>query len=178
MARLRYFQHHLSENSVFFFLRYQTTLVNYAAFSLIVPKTCFCLLATKLGCLELYVACTLLKYGVLSFIAPKSCFTLFAVKLGIFQQFEREVDFFLIFSEWLWFLLDGTQNNVLACFLAKLRCFKHHFSKNNLYHFFLHEIRVWRSNLSKTPFGFFAANLSWFELCVTKARVFPFLCLK
>ena len=85
---------------------------------------------------------------------------------------------FLIFNEWLWFLLDGTQNNVLACFLAKLRCFKHYLSKNNLYHFFLHEIRVWRSNLSKTPFGFFAANLSWFALCATKARVFPFLCLK
>ena len=73
LAKLRCFQHHLSENNVFFF-RYQTTLVNYAAFSLITPKTCFCLLATKLGCFELYVACSLLKYVVLSFIAPKTCF--------------------------------------------------------------------------------------------------------
>ena len=46
---------HLSENNVFFYFRYQTTLVNYAAFSLIAPKTCFCLLATKIGCFELYV---------------------------------------------------------------------------------------------------------------------------
>ena len=69
------------------FFRYQTTLLNYAAFSLMAPKTCFCLLATKLGCFELYVACSLLKYGVLSFIASKTCFALFAVKLGIFQQF-------------------------------------------------------------------------------------------
>ena len=116
MARLRCFQHHLSENNVFFF-RYQTTLVNYAAFSLTAPKTYFCLLATKLGCFELYVACSSLKYGVFSFIAPKTCFALFAVKLGIFQHYcSGEWISFPIFNEWRWFLLDGTQKNVLACF--------------------------------------------------------------
>ena len=116
MARLRCFQHHLSGNNVFFF-RYQITLVNYAAFSLTAPKTWFCSLAAKLGCFELYVACSLLKYGVLSFIAPKTCFALFAVKLGIFQHYcSGEWISFPIFNEWRWFLLDGTQKNVLACF--------------------------------------------------------------
>ena len=75
---------------------------------------------------------------------------------------------FLIFNEWLWFLLDGTQNNVLACFLAKLRCFKHYLSKNNLHHFFLHEIRVWRSNLSK-KFLCSEFELVW-ALCHKSAR--------
>ena len=138
------------------------------------------------------------KYAALTFIATRICFGLLATKLGFFEAYSKKNMFcfvcrqighfpaicsgkwisFPIFNEWRWFFLDGTQNNVLACFLAKLRCFKHYLSKNNLYHFFLHEIRFWRSNLSKTPFGLFAANLSWFELCVTKESVFPFLCLK
>ena len=41
-------------------------------------KTCFCLLATKLGYFELYVACSSRKYGVFSFIATKTCVALFA----------------------------------------------------------------------------------------------------
>ena len=57
-----------------------------------------------------------------------------------------------------------------SLFLAKLRCFKHYLSKNNLYHFFLHEIRFWCSNLSKTSFGLFAENLSWFELLCTQTK--------
>ena len=195
MARLRCFQHHLSENNVFFFFCYQTALVNYAAFSLIPPKTCFCLLATKLGCFELYVACSLLKYGVLSFIAPKTCFALFAVKLGIFQHYcSGEWISFPIFNEWRWFLLDGTQKNVLACFWLSYAVLSIIFLRTtfttfsymkyvfdaltyqNIFWFVCSEFElVWALCHKRERFSFSVFKISCFKLYCSK-NMFWFLC--
>ena len=58
----------------------------------ILPKKCFGLLATKLGCFEPYVTensvspLLCLKYPAFNFIAGKTCFSLFAVRVGCSQR--------------------------------------------------------------------------------------------
>ena len=58
----------------------------------ILPKKCFGLLATKLGCFEPYVRensvspLLCLKYPAFNFIAGKTCFSLFVVSVGCSQH--------------------------------------------------------------------------------------------
>ena len=59
----------------------------------------------------------LVNIMLLSVSSHQKCFASFAVKLGIFQHdCSGKWISFPIFNGWRWFLLDGTQKNVLACF--------------------------------------------------------------
>ena len=56
------------------------------------------------------------------------------------------------------------------CFWLSNPFFSIIFLRTTFTTFFLHEIRFWCSNLSKTSFGLFAENLSWFELLCTQTK--------
>ena len=197
MARLRCFQHHLSENNVFFLFSLPNYPCKLRCFQFDGTKNMFFLflLATKLGCFELYVACSLLKYGVLSFIAPKTCFALFAVKLGIFQHYcSGKWISFPIFNEWRWFLLDGTQKNVLACFWLSYAVLSIIFLRTtfttfsymkyvfdaltyqNIFWFVCSEFElVWALCHKRERFSFSVFKISCFKLYCSK-NMFWFLC--
>ena len=151
----------------------------------ILPEKCFGLLATKLGCFEPYVtkkrrffSLLCLKYVAFSFVARRTCFRLFAVTVGCSQRYCNGKRFSpslqrvtLIFT---WFY----STKRFRLFPARLRCFndmclRKGFSflpyQNCAFDLlsYLHEIRFWRSNLSKRCFGALAGNWGYFELVRT-----------
>ena len=154
------------------------------------------------------------KYAALTFIATRICFGLLATKLGFFEAYSTKNMFcfvcrqighfpaicsgkwisFPIFNEWRWFLLDGTQKNVLACFwlgyavlsiiflrttFTTFSYMKYVFDAltyQNIFWFVCSEFElVWALCHKRERFSFSVFKISCFKLYCSK-NMFWFLC--